>query len=475
MIPPHPAELPVVLVDDEEALLHYYRLLLQNAGIRHLETLSDPRLLLDLIGRRGAAALVLDLAMPHIGGLQLLKEMTEQYPEIPVIVVTATRNTDTAVACMRGGAFDYLVKPAEASRFVATVKHAIELRALRRDFGELKRQLLTGELEHPQAFASIITANRSMYALFQYIETVALSPEPVLITGETGVGKELLAASVHRLSGRPGRFVPLNAAGLDDNLFSDTLFGHVRGAFTGAAQAREGLVSQAAGGTLFLDEIGDLEVPSQVKLLRLLQEQAYYPLGADVQRRGNIRLVCATHRDLSAAMASGAFRQDLYYRLSVHQVRVPPLRERKDDIPLLTAHFLEQAAARLGREPPRVPEALQALLGAYHFPGNVRELRAMVMDAAAAHRGGTLLALDRFKNAMQRTVVRSATASTGPLLLPEGRLPTLAQAEEQLIREALRRAGDNQGVAAILLGISRTALNRRLAKLRGPGGPPGGD
>jgi two-component system, NtrC family, response regulator HydG len=468
---PHPSDLPLLLVDDEESVLFSSATLLRSTGLRQVQTLSDSRALLSRLASQGAAVVVLDLFMPFLPGTELLPQIVRLYPEIPVIVMTAAQEVDTAVDCMRQGAFDYLVKPVEESRYVSAVRRALELRTLRRDLGELKRRLLLDELEHPDAFSAVVTVSRAMRALFQYVETVARSPEPVLITGETGVGKELLAETVHRLSRRNGRFVPLSAAGLDDNLFSDTLFGHLRGAFTGAVQAREGLVAQAAGGTLFLDEIGDLEIASQVKLLRLLQEQAYYPLGSDVQRRSDVRVVCATHRDLGQLMGAGAFREDLYYRLSVHQVRVPPLRERPEDIPLLVDHFLEQAAAALGKAPPRPPRELFDLLGTYGFPGNVRELRAMVSDAVAAHRGGAILALERFRGAM-----RSLPDTTGPgriaentsWLLSATRLPTLREAEEALIRVALERAGGNQGIAADLLGLSRTALNRRLAKIRGP-------
>jgi len=468
----HPSDLPVLLVDDEESVRFSASTLLRGAGLRHVQTLGDSREVLATLESQGASVVVLDLFMPFVSGNELLPEISRLHPEVPVIVMTAAQEVDTAVECMRSGAFDYLVKPVEESRFVSAVKRALELRMLRRDLGELKRHLLLDELEHPEAFSSIVTRSRAMRALFQYVETVARSPEPVLITGETGVGKELLAETVHRLSRRNGRFVALNAAGLDDNLFSDTLFGHLRGAFTGAVQAREGLVAQAAGGTLFLDEIGDLETASQVKLLRLLQEQAYYPLGSDVQRNSDVRVVCATHRELPRLMADGRFREDLYYRLSVHQVRIPPLRERREDLPLLVAHFVEQAASSMGKTPPRPPGELFDLLGAHGFPGNVRELRGMVTDAVAAHRAGPILSLQRFKDAIGqdvKAITPEAKARTSSWWSASERLPTLKEAEEALIHEALERSGSNQGVAAQLLGISRTALNRRIQKLKEPG------
>ena len=344
------ASLPVVLVDDESTVLLSSRMVLGSAGIKDVLTVEDSRDLMPLLAEQEVAVVVLDLFMPYISGTQLLPEIVREHPELPVIVMTATQEIETAVACMKEGAFDYLVKPVEESRFVSSVKRALELRALRRQMGALKRSLMTDRLEHGEAFSSIVTVSRKMRSLFQYLEAIAGSGEPVLITGETGSGKELLAEAVHRLSGRSGEFVPVNVAGLDDTLFSDTLFGHRKGAFSGADTAREGMVARAAGGTLFLDEIGDLTPASQVKLLRLLQERQYYPLGSDVAKMSDARILCATHRDLNVRMAEEAFRSDLYYRLSVHQVDIPPLRERKEDIPVLVAFFAAEAAESLGKK-----------------------------------------------------------------------------------------------------------------------------
>ncbi len=307
-----------------------------------------------------------------------------------------------------------------------------------------------------------------MRALFQYLEAIAGSGEPVLISGETGSGKELLAQAVHRLSGRKGEFVTVNAAGLDDNLFSDTLFGHRKGAYSGAVSAREGMVARAGGGTLFLDEIGDLAPASQVKLLRLLQERQYYPLGSDVARMSDARILCATHHDLNARMAENSFRSDLFFRLSVHQVEIPPLRGRREDIPALVAHFIEQAANSLGKEATEPAGELLELLSNYHFPGNVRELRSMVFDAMARHKSGPTLSAKSFRKSVKTMQNKDRPGKLGKdhsgAVDTDGKFPTLKEAEWLHIGEALRRAGGNQGTAAALLGISRPALNRRLAK-----------
>ncbi|MET0063885.1 MAG: sigma-54 dependent transcriptional regulator, partial [Candidatus Thiodiazotropha endolucinida] len=322
---------PVVLVDDESSVLFSSKMILQSAGIKEVLTLGDSRELMPLLAEQDVAVVVLDLFMPYLSGTQLLPEIVREHPELPVIVMTATQEVETAVACMKGGGFDYLVKPVEENRFVSSVKHAMEVRALRQQVSALRRSLMTDQLEHGEVFSNIVTVSRKMRSLFQYLEAIAVSTEPVLISGETGTGKELLAKAIHRLSHCKGAFVPVNAAGLDDTLFSDTLFGHRKGAFSGADTTREGMVAKAEGGTLFLDEIGDLTNASQVKLLRLLQERRYYPLGSDMAKVCNTRILCATNRNLNERMSAESFRSDLYYRLSVHQVDIPPLRERDED------------------------------------------------------------------------------------------------------------------------------------------------
>jgi len=263
---------PVVLVDDETTVLFSSKMILGSAGIKDVLTVEDSRELMPLLADQEVAAVVLDLFMPYLSGTQLLPEIISEHPELPVIVMTATQEVETAVACMKEGAFDYLVKPVEESRFVSSVKRALEVRALRRQVSALRRSLMTDELEHGEAFSNIVTVSRKMRSLFQYLEAIAGSGEPVLITGETGTGKELLAEAIHNLSGRTGAFVPVNAGGLDETLFSDTLFGHRKGAFSGADTTREGMIAQAEGGTLFLDEIGDLTPASQIKrvILRIL-------------------------------------------------------------------------------------------------------------------------------------------------------------------------------------------------------------
>jgi DNA-binding NtrC family response regulator len=460
------ASFPILLVDDEEEILFTTAVMLRSCGFTSVTTESDSRRVMDILARQEVALIILDLYMPHLPGYDLLREIAANHPQIPVIVVTAANEVEMAVQCMKSGAFDYFVKPVEEARLLASVRRVIEMRALRGEVDSLREYILSGQLEHEDAFAPILTRSPRMRAVFQYLEAVAVSPQPVLICGETGVGKELVARAIHRVSGRKGQFVAVNIAGLDDVVLSDTLFGHRRGAFTGADRDREGLLAQAAGGTLFLDEIGDLGAASQVKLLRLLQEQEYYPLGADTPRASRARIIAATNRDLPHLIEENAFRRDLYYRLRAHAVQIPPLRERKEDIPLLVDHFLAGAADVLGKRKPTPPDELYGYLATYDFPGNVRELQAMAYDAVARH-GGKMLSIDSFLEAMGSG--RSGRSSCALQELTAGigagdRIPTLREAEEALIAQALARAGGNQGIAASYLGISRQALNKRLSR-----------
>jgi DNA-binding NtrC family response regulator len=458
---------PILLVDDDHDLQRSYGYALRQNGVNNLIECMDSREVERILTKEDCAAVVLDLNMPHVSGRELLPAMTRQRPDMPVIVVTGVDDVPTAVQCMKEGAFDYVVKPVDESHLLTAIRRALDAREIRRENSLLKEHMLSGQLRHPDAFSEIVTANKTMLARFQYVEAVAQTQQPILITGETGVGKELVAKAIHMLSHRRGSFVPVNIAGLDDNVFSDTLFGHMKGAFTGASEMRRGLIEQAADGTLFLDEIGELSPASQIKLLRLLQEREYLPLGADVPKRTNARIVVATNRRLDELKDSASFRADLFYRLRSHHVDIPPLRERLDDLPLLVDHFLAKAAKALGKRKPTPPRELFSCLRAYSFPGNVRELEGMVFNAVSTHRSG-ILSLDSFKSVISG--VRSSgsrrkpapKAGGGLVCSPTEPLPTLKEAGSILISEALRRTDGNQTLAAELLGITRQTLNRHL-------------
>ena len=471
MNPTHFPDRPVLIVDDEEQFLYSASLALNTEGISHLVRCQHSREVLPLLSQMDFSVVVLDMLMPGVTGRDLLPQILTNFPELPVTVVTAENKVESAVECMRVGAYDFLLKPVDKARLVATVRRGIEINDLRRENRQLKDCLLSDTLEQPEAFCDIITQDRTMYSIFQYAEAIARTTLPVLITGETGVGKDMIAAVVHKLSGRVGAFVPINMAELDDHLFSDTLFGHQKGAFTGADSSRKGLIEQASDGTLFLDEIGDLRMESQVKLLRLLQEGKYYPIGEDIPKASNARTVVATNREIQFLKDSDTFRKDLYFRLQTHHIHLPPLRERAGDIPLLVSNFLESAAKKLGKKTPTSQPELSVLLENYHFPGNVRELEGMVLDAVSQHKGGTL-SLESFRNKMGQNALDSygddelAEASFAEGLSSLSILPSMKASGRLMIAEALKRANGNQTVAAGLLGMTRQALHNRLARTR---------
>lgn len=319
-------------------------------------------------------------------------------------------------------------------------------------------------------FEKIVTKNKKLLSIFHYIESIAQTSQPVLITGETGVGKELIAKSIHPLSGRKGRFLTVNVAGLDDSVFSDTLFGHAKGAFTGADHVRHGLIGHSEGGTLFLDEIGDLSSLSQVKLLRLIQEGEYMPLGIDEIKKTDVRIVLATNRDLWSLQRAGKFRKDLNFRIRTHHINIPPLREHMDDIPLLVNYFLDKTADILGKKMPNPPAELFKLLQGYSFPGNVRELQTMIFDAVSINDTKTL-SLEFFKTRIKEALInnkgewKNNKDETPPVLFSE-KLPTIKQATELLVEEAMKRANYNQSAAAKILGVSQQALSKRIKKQR---------
>ncbi|UCH80290.1 MAG: sigma-54-dependent Fis family transcriptional regulator [Nitrospiraceae bacterium] len=461
--------LPILLVDDEPKILFSYSLILKSVSIKNIITIEDSRKVIPLLEKKQVALIVLDLIMPHISGAELLSRVKSEFPHIPVIVMTATNEIEKAVDCMKAGATDYLVKPVEENRFISSIQKAIEMGSLQNEIISLKKHLLSGKLENEKAFAPIITRSKSMQSIFHYVEAVAKSKKPVFITGETGVGKELIARSVYKASGLEGEHIAVNVAGLDDTMFSDTLFGHRKGAFTGADRDREGLIVKAADGTLLLDEIGDLSMSSQVKLLRLLEEQVYYPLGSDLPEKSNARIIACSNHDIEKQIQDGQFRKDLYYRLCAHHVHIPPLRERLEDIPLLLDHFLTDASSSLHKPKPEVPAELIPILSAYQFPGNIREMQAMVHDAVAQCTDGKL-SIDNFKGLKKHkgplSINSNINTERGDVSLSEvfGRFPTLKEIEEHVIKEALHIANDKQGPAAALLGISRQALNQRLKK-----------
>jgi DNA-binding NtrC family response regulator len=460
---PLPPLSPLLVIEDEAMLRLTLGDHLRDRGFTVLEA-GDGAEGLELFRLHRPALVTLDLRMSPMGGHAVLAAIREEDQEVPVIIISGQGQMDDVIRALRAGAFDYLQKPITSMAILDhAVDRALERCVLRHGNAMLSRSFLAEGPKRPEDFSAILTANLRMRDIFRYCEAVAQSTEPVFITGETGVGKELLARALHRSSRNPGPFVAVNVAGLDDQAFSDTLFGHVRGAFTGADRPREGLMVKAAGGTLFLDEIGVLGQQSQVRLLRVLQEREYYPLGSDSARPLRARILTATNSTLEELRQSPSFRSDFFYRLATHAVALPPLRERPEDIPLLLRHFLAKAADNLGRPTPDCTPALTARLHAYPFPGNVRELKALAYDALGHWREGPL-GPEAFPVLDTLSKQEPAKAAPRELFKPMPALPTIRAATDALVTEALRRTGGVQKSAAALLGISPQALCERLKR-----------
>ncbi len=455
----------VLIIEDDPVSADLYSVQINASGLADCVICSDSRTVLPILVEHNIDMIVLDLNMPHVSGQEVLAQVSLQFPEIPTVVVTSDDSIQVAVECMRHGASDFITKPVAEARLLASIKQGLKMRDLQHEIRMLSSSLRALEIRNPEAFSEIITVNHQMRQIFAYIEAVAPSPKPVLVLGESGTGKELIARVLHTISGRSGEFIPVNVSGLDDTMFSDALFGHVKGAYTGAVGDRKGLVEQAANGTLFLDEIGDLPMPAQVKLLRLLQESEFYPLGSDTPKTARVKVVAATNANLTEKMERGIFRKDLYYRLMAHTVRLPALRERSEDVPHLVEFFVSQACAELGRARMNVPKEVYRLLEKYDFPGNIRELQSMIFDAVSQSFGAQLA----IEPVRVYTVgispagegVSAVIGNGGVAISYTGRFPTLQEVEEFFIRQAMQISDGNQSRAAELLGISQSTLSRR--------------
>ena len=459
---------PVLIVDDEEHILTGFSAELKYKGIKNIMTCGSSHQVMKILEDNDVSMIFLDLMMPGLSGRELLSAITENHPNVPVVVVTASSDIATAVACVKQGAHDFLSKPVGQGRLASVCRNTIEYAEMKLEINRLSTTLLDNEKVFAPAFDGIITCNPAMEAIFRYIESIASTTQPLFITGETGTGKDLIARAVHLLSAREGELVKVNTAGLDDTMFSDTLFGHAKGAYTGADTMRPGLVEKAGGGTLFLDEIGDLSLLSQVKLLGLIQEREYLRIGDDRSRYSDTRIVAATNiacRDLND---SKKFRKDLYFRLKTHHVHLPPLRKRPEDIRPLIDHFTAKTSRNLQKEQPGMDEAVYAMLSGYHFPGNVRELEAMVFDAVSTCRRD-ILGVEVFQKHMEQST-RELDMESLSIPHRESRndfstfqtLPTLKDACDLLVKESIKRSNGNQAQAARTLGISRQALNKRI-------------
>jgi DNA-binding NtrC family response regulator len=445
----------VVLIEDDPLVLRVLATQLRMSQFEIVEASS---------GRAGLAAVnestavvCLDLGLGDMPGLEVLNRLGEQYPDLPVIVVTASDRAEDAVSSIQSGAYDYLVKPVEEFRLKSTVERAIERH-------RLVRKLLD-QNEDNRHFGNMIGDSAAMRQLATQVDRVLTSDVSVAIFGESGTGKELVAKTLHdRGTRRSGPFVALNCAAIPENLLESELFGHEKGAFTGAQTQHRGRFEQADGGTLFLDEIGEMSAATQASLLRTLQEGTIRRVGGVREIQVNTRVVCATHRDLAKEVEEGRFRGDLYYRLVVYPIQIPALRDRADDIPLLVAHFLKNLAKETGSKVQNVDaDALEALV-AFPWPGNVRELQNIIHRAVLSCDSRTI-SVEHLPKSFSAPKTKSTFIAEGEPAPAAAELPLLplAELEQRAIRNALAHTQGSVGKAAKLLGIGRATLYRRLS------------
>ena len=440
----------VLVVDDEEIACTNLAHVLKREGLA-VDATSDPAQAVAWLDSKRYQLVLTDLRMPGLDGLSLLKQVKERSPETEVIVITAHASTASAVDAMRAGAFYYVEKPFRLHDVRKVVKEALEKSSLKSENAQLKTalSLATGKCR-------IITSSPVMEELVATATRVAPTNCTVLIHGETGTGKEVMARHLHDNSERAGGpFVAINCGTLSEELLANELFGHERGAFTGASAMKSGLLEAAEGGTLFLDEVTEMTPAVQVKLLRFLQDREFFRLGGTAPIKADIRVIAATNRDPEACVAAGTLRQDLYFRLNVVSIHIPPLRERRGDIPLLAMHFLSRAAHQMHKPVSEIaPEAFERLL-AHDYPGNVRELENL-MERGVALAQGNAVSADLLPASLQRTGI------TAPIGDPTAPIIPLAELERQHIMHALAYTGGNRSTAAKLLGIDRVSLWRKL-------------
>jgi two-component system response regulator AtoC len=440
----------VLVVEDEEKLRRVVQLQLHSAGF-DVDQAGSAEEALRFADR--ADLVITDLKLPGIDGLQLIATLRRQNSHTPVIVITAFGSVETAVEAMKAGAADFVTKPFSLDHLLTVVNKALEVRALRDENNKLREELgLRYQIEN------VIGRSTAMQEIFATIMRVAPTRATVLLAGESGVGKDLIARAIHFHSPRRDKpFVKINCTALPENLMESELFGYEKGAFTGAVASKPGKFEQADTGTVMLDEIGDVPPAIQVKLLRILQERELERLGSNKTRQIDVRVIAATNADLRVALENGTFREDLYYRLNVLPLNIPPLRERKVDIPYLAEHFVRKIAKDLGRSCAIGEDALDKL-AEYDWPGNVRELENAIERSMVLCSGAVLHAGD-----IRLDTNRARPASAASQFLPEGM--NLDQYEQSIIREALRRAAGNKSQAARLLGITRNALRYRLSQM----------
>ena len=449
----------VLIVDDEASIRTILSALLTKHGY-DVETADGGQAALEVFDRFGPAVVLLDLKMPGMDGMQVMEQLSlRTETDVRVIIMTAHGEVRSAVEAMKQGAFDYLQKPFDNDELLAIIARAVEMVTLRRRVRELEDQI-----ESAYRFENIVGVSDKMKSAFGLMRKYAAADGTVLVTGESGTGKELIVRAIHQAGRRKaGPFVVVNCGAIPATLIESEFFGHEAGAFTGATGSRRGKFEEADGGTLFLDEVGELTLEAQVKLLRVIEEGTICRIGGNTPIEVDVRVMAATNRDLAARVGEGHFREDLFWRLQVLSLTVAPLRERREDIPLLIDHFVEKYAASFGMTPPSVPAPTLKLMTGYEWPGNVRELQNCIYSAITVCEGPSL-GPETLPDRVRQGVAPAARGSAPGqgTALAEAVTQATAQAEMEAIQRALERANGNREKAAELLGIGRTTLYRKF-------------
>lgn len=454
----------VIIIDDEQAVLNFLHVLLTQTEEYETETLNDSSEAYNKLKEGNYDLLILDMDMPSVTGLDILHFIIKEKIDIETIVLTGVDDVELAVSAMKAGAYDYLKKPVDNDLLLLTMERALERKSMRNEIAELKRGIGWESLKNKEAFEGIITENPRMTEIFHFIEKTAPTNASVLIMGESGTGKELIARAVHKAGNRRDKpFIAVNAGIFARELFASEFFGHTRGAFSGAIHDKKGFLEEASGGTLFLDEIGELQMEVQVKLLRVLQTGEFFRVGSTSPMHADVRLLAATNKNLWEDLKTGAFRKDLFYRLNVNTITLPPLRDRKEDIPLLIKHFINLFNRQNNLNISGASDKFIELMKAYNFPGNIRELENLVYSSAIMERSDVLSVkalpaefLAGVKKESKHNTDREEFSDT----------LTLEEVEKEHIRKILIKNESNRTKTAADLGISRITLISKIKKYK---------
>lgn len=450
----------ILVVDDEESIREFLDIMLRKEGYE-VTLAEDGARATELLKKKTFDLVISDMQMPQVTGMELLKHVRDNYPDLLFMMITAFGTTETAVEAMKMGAYDYITKPFKIDEVRIVISNALRSKSL-----ETENRVLKKELSKENSFQNIIGNSESMHRIFDLVRRVSQAPTNVLITGESGTGKEVVAKAIHYngpLKDRP--FVTINCGAIPENLMESEMFGHKKGSFTGAIVDKSGLFEVADGGTLFLDEVGELPLSIQVKLLRAIQERIIRRVGATDDIKVDVRIIAATNRDLEKMVNDGTFRQDLFYRLNVIQIKTPSLRERRDDIPLLANHFLKKYTDRLGKVVGGISQDAMEMLQRYDYPGNVRELENIIERTVALEGGATILpeSLPPFVNTPSgRKLASSHEISIGPEGVDLDKI--IGQIEKELLIKGIHAANGIKKRAAKLLNISFRSMRYRVEK-----------